>query len=443
MLSGGEETHSAKKDREIADKILANFQRTLALIEQNLMLKVKSSFVDCCCTEASIAMLFIADLSLHINGKDHIRQDVRNELLRYIKKDIVSDYLEDYFWPVLTLTEFVNDRIATYNNLTNESFDPIGAWFLGDRQSNFNFRLCMLLGDYIFFPYTTGKGIIGDFSDVPLPLLGLECLEFARLYFDDVFSHCSVFFDFVADIETDERVGERRNSEITDAKKSSANSKTAITVIAVSCLILVICLIWISSVLSRSPSPVQDPMTLSNEPEPASEPTPTPKPTPSPKPTPTPSPALNPVIIRNGKILLEPSSERLAPLTVKASEDVNYYILLNPINPPSNSSLSSIEERLARMRFMEGARMAFYVSAGKSAEVLVPLGDFEIYYATGQTWYGPKEKFGSDTQFYKCDDTFDFYEDDDGYVGWTLTLYKVSNGNMDTTSIDESDFPVF
>lgn len=95
------------------------------------------------------------------------------------------------------------------------------------------------------------------------------------------------------------------------------------------------------------------------------------------------------------------------------------------------------------MRFMTGARMSFYVSAGKSAEVLVPLGEYEIYYATGQTWYGPDDKFGSDTQFYKCDDTFDFYEDDDGYVGWTLTLYKVSNGNMDSTPIDEGDFPSF
>lgn len=243
----------------------------------------------------------------------------------------------------------------------------------------------------------------------------------------------------IVDKETGEVVGVRKSNKFPVDKKSSANSKAAIVVIASACLIIVICLIWISSVLSHATSPVKDPITLSNEPETTSAPTPAP----TPKPTPTPSPTLNPVIIRNGKILLEPSSERLAPLTVKASEDVNYYILLNPINPPSNSSLSSIEKRLARMRFMEGARMAFYVSAGKSAEVLVPLGDFEIYYATGQTWYGPKEKFGSDTQFYKCDDTFDFYEDDDGYVGWTLTLYKVSNGNMDTTSIDESDFPVF
>lgn len=243
----------------------------------------------------------------------------------------------------------------------------------------------------------------------------------------------------IVDKETGEVVGERKTSEILGDKKPSANSKAAIAVVASACLIIVICLIWISSVLSHATSPVKDPITLSNEPEPTFTPTPAP----TPKPTPTPSPALTPVIIRNGEIVLEPSSEMLAPLTVKASEDANYFILLKPLNPPSSSSPSSIVQRLERMEFMGGARMSFYVSAGKSAEVSVPLGDFEIYYATGQTWYGPEEKFGSDTQFYKCDDTFDFYEDDDGYVGWTLTLYKVSNGNMDSTEINESDFPIF
>ena len=35
--------------------------------------------------------------------------------------------------------------------------------------------------------------------------------------------------------------------------------------------------------------------------------------------------------------------------------------------------------------------MGFYVESGKIAEVSVPLSTFEIYYATGETWYGPDE----------------------------------------------------
>ena len=124
----------------------------------------------------------------------------------------------------------------------------------------------------------------------------------------------------------------------------------------------------------------------------------------------------------SGRILQYPSTDRVAPLTVKTSGLSDYYIFLKHTSIKSRS-------------------MAFYVQGGTSIDIDVPLGEYEIYYATGYTWYGLDNLFGSDTTYYKCEDTFPFTYLSNTYNGWTLTLYAVSNGNMDTERIDASDFP--
>ena len=83
----------------------------------------------------------------------------------------------------------------------------------------------------------------------------------------------------------------------------------------------------------------------------------------------------------------------------------------------------------------------YYVRAGGTLSVDVPLGTYEIYYATGNTWYGRNNLFGPDTVYQKCEGSFSFTEDVSGYNGWTLTLYPTFNGNMDTDIIDADDFP--
>lgn len=132
--------------------------------------------------------------------------------------------------------------------------------------------------------------------------------------------------------------------------------------------------------------------------------------------------ALTPVAFRNGQIIKRPFGERVCPLEVDVLGDHAYYVYLDFIG-------------------FGGSDMSFMVSAGRSAEVLVPLGEYEIYYATGETWYGPEYKFGDDTQFYKCDDTFLFYDDGQYYRGYTLELYLQTNGNLDTDVINASAFP--
>lgn len=133
---------------------------------------------------------------------------------------------------------------------------------------------------------------------------------------------------------------------------------------------------------------------------------------------------LMPVFISSGDIVKEPAGERLAPLEIVTTGEAGYYISLKPTAPPFSNS------------------MRFYVWGGQSEEVLVPLGEYEIYYAVGEMWYGEEELFGAETAYYKCDGTFDFYKENGYYQGWTLELFLQSNGNMDTDEISADDFPM-
>lgn len=144
---------------------------------------------------------------------------------------------------------------------------------------------------------------------------------------------------------------------------------------------------------------------------------------------------------KNGEIINDTEKEKLAPLTIKASDSSNYYISLKCVDVPGKQYETSFDRKYDILKH----NMSFYVEGGKTAEVLVPLAEYEIYYATGNTWYGSAGKFGDDTRCFQCEDTFLFEEqrDDEGmyYGGWTLTLYAVPGGNMDTEEISLSEFP--
>lgn len=131
------------------------------------------------------------------------------------------------------------------------------------------------------------------------------------------------------------------------------------------------------------------------------------------KPRPTPS---------HGAILKNPSATKNAPLEIKTSGSGYYCFILER---------TGHSERY----------MVFFAHAGKTVKVNVPTGKYTLYYAYGNTWYGTDNLFGKDTVRKKCDTTLSFYKDSDGYSGYTLTLYPVSNGNMDTSIVKEADFP--
>ncbi len=127
----------------------------------------------------------------------------------------------------------------------------------------------------------------------------------------------------------------------------------------------------------------------------------------------------------------------VAPLTIVTTGDEGYYFVIDMIEMPDDLSLDDYSKEY----FTSCSRIILYVRGGDTAELLLPIGVYEIYYATGDTWYSEDYLFGDSTRFIKCDDVFCFSEDHDGYLGWTIKLEPVPNGNLGTVRIDKTDFP--
>jgi hypothetical protein len=139
--------------------------------------------------------------------------------------------------------------------------------------------------------------------------------------------------------------------------------------------------------------------------------------------TPKPTTKRKPIAMpENGSVIHQfDYGEVTAPLTIVTDGDKNYYVKLR-------DSVTGTEA------------LSFFVRAGMSAEVEVPLGTYELSYAYGTYWYGVKYLFGDDTLCAKADDVFEFTQDDDYVYGWTVELYLQTDGNLDFDFIDADEF---
>ena len=83
-----------------------------------------------------------------------------------------------------------------------------------------------------------------------------------------------------------------------------------------------------------------------------------------------------------------------------------------------------------------------FVREGQRASIEVPLGTYELTYATGRTWYGPKAGalFGPETGYAKADDTFTFRIDGTQIQGYTIELYLQTHGNLETKPMSAREF---
>lgn len=87
-----------------------------------------------------------------------------------------------------------------------------------------------------------------------------------------------------------------------------------------------------------------------------------------------------------------------------------------------------------------------YIRKGTNFEMTgVPNGTYYLEWASGNNW-SPKLKLGnltggfqSDVSFTKTKDRDDWMSVD-GYRGWTVTLYSVSGGDVESQSIKPSEF---
>ena len=88
--------------------------------------------------------------------------------------------------------------------------------------------------------------------------------------------------------------------------------------------------------------------------------------------------------------------------------------------------------------------LEFYVRENETVTVNVRDGSYQLKYASGETWYSEKELFGSGTRYTKADSIQKFSTTYSGdyarYDRIEITLYRVQNGNLSTSSISADDF---
>lgn len=88
-----------------------------------------------------------------------------------------------------------------------------------------------------------------------------------------------------------------------------------------------------------------------------------------------------------------------------------------------------------------------YVRGGAVFETKVPLGSYRLQYARGSIWYGVKELFGPDTEFYKMyvdreakNEVYDFNRHGNKISGWTFRLRAAEGGNTVSGRISKEEF---
>lgn len=114
-------------------------------------------------------------------------------------------------------------------------------------------------------------------------------------------------------------------------------------------------------------------------------------------------------------------ASRVAPFEIRTSSGGYYFIKL----------VDSVTGKEA---------LSIFVYGGLVANVDVPLGAYEVRYASGSKWYGYNYLFGPQTTYSKANEVFRFEAVGNQIRGYTVTLYKVAQGNLRTQTIRPEDF---
>lgn len=122
---------------------------------------------------------------------------------------------------------------------------------------------------------------------------------------------------------------------------------------------------------------------------------------------------------KSGIVVRQTNEPGVAPLQLKSSVGNHFY-----------------------MKLKRGGRtiVTVFIRGGDDVEVRLPLGTYTIEFASGSEWYGRKHLFGPDTRATRAEGTFEFRRSARGVTSRTITLYKVSGGNLRTQAMDIRDF---
>lgn len=133
-------------------------------------------------------------------------------------------------------------------------------------------------------------------------------------------------------------------------------------------------------------------------------------------------PILTPVPIRQGVQHIFVDADRIAPFRVKTSAGPDHYFI-KLVDADTGSPA-----------------MTIYVDGGRTYETNVPVGTYQIRYATGRTWYGVRHLFGPATAYSETVDDVTFSIQGNEVQGNDIELVPQLGGNLATKTISAAQF---
>ena len=124
----------------------------------------------------------------------------------------------------------------------------------------------------------------------------------------------------------------------------------------------------------------------------------------------------------NGKIFQLSQKNEVAPLEVRTpSKGYDFFVKLVDAN--TRESVKS-----------------FYIRGGMKTATEVPLGSYNLKYATGKQWHSQNCLFGTNTMFSKADKVFEFKREGDKVSGYSVELILQLGGNLSTSTIQPDEW---
>ena len=101
---------------------------------------------------------------------------------------------------------------------------------------------------------------------------------------------------------------------------------------------------------------------------------------------------------------------------------------------------SAGSDYLVRLYESDHMILSVFIRGGETETFKVPLGTFELKFASGTQWLGYWDFFGQKTSYMKADETFTFRRGDGWIDTCSITLYTVPGGNLELSPIPASEF---
>ncbi|MGI6317325.1 MAG: hypothetical protein ACOX1J_01060 [Dethiobacteria bacterium] len=84
--------------------------------------------------------------------------------------------------------------------------------------------------------------------------------------------------------------------------------------------------------------------------------------------------------------------------------------------------------------------LTIFIHSGQDVDILLPLGSYEIRFASGKEWYGEEHLFGPKTNYEKADEMFDFWQEERKIRGYTIQLIEQHDGNLRKVRMRADEF---